>query len=467
MVIQPMSLKLLLAALFVAANAFFVAAEFALVKVRESQLAMRARKGEPNATRALGILQKLDSYLSACQLGVTLASLALGWVGEPALAEVLAPVLHRLGVQSEAVVHGIALSTAFFVITILHIVLGEQAPKMMAIQRAEPVALAVSRPLKLFHSLTFPILFVVNGLSNATLRALGISSKHEENALSSEEIRFVVAGGRIDSQKRELMERVLQGTDRPVRAIMVPRVDVAFLSQLDSAKQLLAAARTCGFSRIPLIEGRDPDKVQGYVYVKDLFLAEELPAGGISAVRRDILFVPESRKVGDVLKDFQKTRIPIAIVVDEYGGTSGLVTVEDIVEEIVGDLQDELDAEPPKVQQRKDNTYIVDGSIAIAELSSLGVELEPVEGHDTLGGHIVARMGRLARPGDVVRIGHFDATVEDVRHRRVTRVRLERRPDSILPTADMEADGGHLDGQASSEGVPPSSTKADKNRQRE
>jgi len=220
-----------------------------------------------------------------------------------------------------------------------------------------------------------------------------------------------------------------------VRAIMVPRVDMATISLADKPERVMTVARTTGYSRLPLIEERDPDKVIGYIYVKDLIVGDGLPAGGIKALRRDILYVPEARKVGDTLKDFQKTRIPIAIVVDEYGGTSGLVTVEDILEEIVGEIQDELDVEPPRVVKQDDGSVIVDGMLATGDLSAIGIVVEPIEGHDTVAGYVVSELGRLARPGDMVRIGPYEATVEDVRRRRVTRVRLTPRPMSVHPQA--------------------------------
>lgn len=438
MVPRGMVFKLLIAALCVLANGFFVAAEFGLVKVRLSQLKTRSRKGDPRAEATIRIIERLDGYLAACQLGVTLASLALGWVGEPAVAQVLTAGIAAAGWPAAAaadspLIHGVSFTIAFILITTLHIVVGEQAPKLLAIRRAEAVSLAVSRPMRVFYQLTYPFLWVLGEMTQLTLRLMRVPQGQDGNELSAEEIRVIVAGGQIEPTKRELIERVLQGTDRPVRAIMVPRVDMASLSLTDSPEKVMTVARTTGYSRLPLVEERDPDKVIGYIYVKDLIVGDGLPAGGIKALRRDILFVPESRKVADTLKDFQKTRIPIAIVVDEYGGTSGLITVEDLLEEIVGEIQDELDAEPPRIVRRDDGSVIVDGMLATGDLTQIGIEVEPIEGHDTVAGYVVSELGRLARPGDMVRIGPFDATVEDVRRRRVTRVRLTPRPMSIHP----------------------------------
>lgn len=439
-----MALRLLVAALCILANGFFVAAEFALVKVRVTQLETRAKRGEARAASALKITRQLDAYLSASQLGITLASLALGWVGEPTLAMLIAPVLRWAGITSEPVVHGVAFTTAFLAITMVHIVIGEQAPKLYAIQRAEGVVLWIAAPMRVFYLLTWPFLHLLNNLSNLVLRLTGIAeSSLAEGALSVEEIRLVVASGQIAPRKRELMERVLQGTDRPVRAVMVPRVDMQTVSLLDTPQQVVDRLKIAGYSRVPVIEGRDPDKIVGYVYLKDLFLGDGVPRGGIKALRRDVLFVPENRTVGDVLGDMQRTHIPIAIVVDEYGGTSGLVTMEDILEEIVGELQDELDVEPQRICRQEDGTITVDGTVTICDLEPYGIEAEKIEGHEILAGHIMSKLGRLARPGDIVHLGNFDATVEDVRARRVTRVRLiprttdtDKSPSVRPPAAD-------------------------------
>ena len=429
-----MAFKLAVAAFCVLANAFFVAAEFAFVKVRVTQLKARARKGEKNAAATLKVLSHLDAYLSATQLGITLASLALGWVGEPAMAELITPLLHWAGIQSDAIIHGVAFTTAFVAITAVHIVLGEQAPKLFAIQRADTVALALSRPMRWFYVASYPFMFVLNQMSILVLKTVGFTAGSEgEGVLSAEEIRLVVASGELEPQKRELMERVLQGTDRPVRSVMVPRVDMATVSLIDTPVQIMETLRANGYSRVPVIEERDPDKVVGYIYLKDLFMGDGLPTGGIRALRRDILFVPENRTVGDVLQDFQRTHIPIAIVVDEYGGTSGVVTMEDVLEEIVGELQDELDVEAPPIVQREDGTVVVEGTVPIAELQAFGIEVDPIEGHEILAGHVVAQLGRLARPGDIVRLGGYDATVEDIRSRRITRVRLVPRAPEEPP----------------------------------
>jgi CBS domain containing-hemolysin-like protein len=410
------------------ANAFFVAAEFALARVRPTALEASARAGEAGAERALAITKQLDAYLTATQLGITLASLGLGWLGEPALAHFIQPPLSSAGL-SEAAVHGVATVVAFSVISLLHIVVGELVPKSLAILEPEKVSRLTARPMGWFYVGMYPALYVLNGLSNYLLRLAGVGEVNEVSAkLTAEEIRLIVEASFGDDEgettKRELLERVLRATDRPARALMVPRVDMVTLSLADTLEDWLAAVRKSGFSRYPVTEDGNADHLAGYVYVKDLLLAEDAPRRGLRALTRDLLFVPESLSVGDVLTRFQASHIPIAIVVDEYGGTSGLVTVEDVVEELVGEIQDELDVETPPIQTREDGTVIADGKVALGDLPIEGLQLDAKSAADTLSGYILDELGRLAHPGDRLQLGSYEATVEDVRRRRIARVAL-------------------------------------------
>ncbi|MEQ8459825.1 MAG: hemolysin family protein [Sandaracinaceae bacterium] len=430
-------IALFLSLLCVGANAFFVAAEFALAKVRPSSLEALAKQGDPDAARAYEITKRLDAYLSATQLGITLASLGLGWLGEPALAHLIDPALERMGIDDPTVVHGISLTLAFGVITIAHIVIGELVPKSLAIQRPEQVARWTGRPLRWFFYASYPALWVLNGSSNFVLRALKLPAPdHAEGKLSLEELQLLIQASfsdrGLEGTKRELLERVLRATDRPVRAVMVPRVDMHVLSLADDFDSCMAQVRKYGFSRYPVAEDGDPDKIVGYLYVKDMLMASRRPRGRIGDLKRDILFVPESRSVGELLTEFQKTKIPIALIVDEYGGTSGLVTLEDVVEEIVGDIQDELHIDEPRMRLTEEGGAVVDGSLPIAELSLDGLDAPPIEGAETVGGYILASLGRLAHPGDRVRLGRFVAVVEDVRERRVNRVAVRPATDEEL-----------------------------------
>jgi CBS domain containing-hemolysin-like protein len=433
-------LALFCALLCVLANAFFVAAEFAMARVRPTALEARSRAGDKPAERALLITRQLDTFLTATQLGITLASLALGWLGEPALADLLAPSLHALGL-SDAAVNGTATALGFSVLSLLHIVVGELVPKSLAILKPESVARHTALPMLIFFWTMRPVLIAMTALSAMLLRRTGVSDAPEApEKLSTEELRLMIqASFDNDEQRmmRELLDRVLRSTDRPVRALMVPRVDMYMLSLMQNHEQWLEQIRKSGFSRYPVSEDGDPDHIIGYVYVKDMLLTRTLPKGGLRALKRDVLFVPESCSVGELLGQFQKTRIPLAIVVDEYGGTAGLVTIEDVVEELVGDIQDELDAEPPSVQMREDGTMLVDGTVPLGDLPIDGLDANAKLSGDTVGGYIIAQLGRLAHPGDRVRIGGYEATVEDMRRRRIGRVALRTPSASSIPPPDQ------------------------------
>jgi CBS domain containing-hemolysin-like protein len=426
-----------MALLCVLANAFFVAAEFAMARVRPTALETRARSGDKSAARAAEIARHLDAYLTATQLGITLASLALGWLGEPALVKLLQGPLAALGL-SENAVHATAVAIGFGTLSLLHIVVGELVPKSLAILRPETVAMVTALPMMGFYWVMYPLLSVLTALSSALLRRTGVSELPPEapSNLSEPELRLIIHASFANDQqriKRELLDRVLRSTDRPVRALMVPRVDMYMLSLMHTHDQWLDQIRKSGFSRYPVSEDGDPDHIIGYVYVKDMLLTRALPKGGLRALKRDVLFVPESCTVGELLSQIQRTRIPLSIVVDEYGGTSGLVTLEDVVEELVGDIQDEFDAEAPTIQTREDGTILVDGTVPLGDLPIDGLDDSARLAGDTVGGYIIGRLGRLAHPGDRVRIGSYEATVEDMRRRRIGRVALRTPSPSSIP----------------------------------
>lgn len=435
-------LALSAALLCVIANAFFVAAEFALAKVRPTALEAMARTGDASAKRAHAITQRLDAYLSATQLGITLASLGLGWLGEPALAGYLIPVFRAIGL-SENAVHGAAAAIGFAVISTLHIVVGELVPKSLAIQRPEDVARLSSAALRGFFFVSYPALIVLNGTSNLVLRMLGLPApQHAEGKLSLDELRLVIRASfdGLDTKKRDLLERVLRATDRPVRAIMVPRVDMEILSTGDSYEAWMAKVRRYGFSRYPISRDGDPDHIEGYVYVKDLLMAGRRPShANVTSLKRDILIVPGGRTVGELLNEFQRTKIPIALVVDEYGGTAGLVTLEDVVTEIVGDLQDEIaTGANSRINLLPDGSVVADGSVPIDEIELDGEALPALENAKTVSGYVLASLGRLASPGDIIDLERWRAIVEDVRARRVHRVRFQKKAPNEEPRQPSE-----------------------------
>jgi CBS domain containing-hemolysin-like protein len=425
-------LPLIAAFACVIANAFFVAAEFALAKVRPTALHALAQGGDRKAARALVITRQLDAYLSATQLGITLASLGLGWLGEPAMEELLVPPLLWLGLSAPTA-SGAAVTIGFALLSALHIVVGELIPKSLAIQRPEDTARWSALALRIFFVAMYPALWLLNGTSRLALRAMRLAPvDHAEGKLSHEELRLVIQASLDDPEaekKRELVERALRATDRPVRAVMVPRVDLQVLSLTDGYDAWMAKVRRFGFSRYPVAEDGDPDRITGYVYVKDLLMSSgrgTIPS--IEKLKRDILIVPESRNVGEVLGALQRTSIPIALVVDEYGGTAGLVTLEDIVGAIVGDIKGEIGGGiTTRIRHAPDGSMVADGLASLDGIELDGRPLPDAEIADTVAGYVHARLGRLASPGDTVDLGGWQAVVEDVRARRVNRVRFQRK----------------------------------------
>jgi CBS domain containing-hemolysin-like protein len=431
-----------LIALFVFLNGFFVAAEFALVKLRATQLERLARRTDASARVVVDVSQRLDRYLSATQLGITLASLGLGSVGEPAITHGFEHLLTHAGITavSERALHSIALVFGFSVLTAAHIIFGELVPKLVAIRSAEGVALAVARPLRVFYWLVFPGLIVLNAASSLLLRTLGYPSLHDtEGALSEEEILGVLsqayAKGRLSQPKRQLLERVIRFTERTVRQVMVPRVDVSWLDDDLTLDQALQRARAAGFTRFPLAENGDLDRVVGYINLKDVVMALSRPAT-LREVMREALVVPETLGVFEAMREMQQKQVPFAVVVDEYGGTSGIVTLEDVLEEIVGEIRDEHDEEAPKIEVRGDGSLVVDGLIALDDLRTHGIDLAGSDA-DTVGGAVLAHMGRFARAGDTVVIDGWQFRVEAVRRRRVARVTV--RKVATLPRSEPEA----------------------------
>jgi len=429
---------LLLAALLVFLNAFFVAAEFAIVKVRSTRVQELVREGVRGSVAAQNAIQNLDAYLSATQLGITLASLGLGWIGEPAFASLAAPVLGAIGIWSESVVHSVALTIAFALITFLHIVLGELAPKSLAIRRPEEVSLLVSPPLRLFYRIFYPALWFLNASSSLFLRMLFIAPASEsELAHSEEELRLLLTEshriGTLSASKRELLENVFDYTRRSAKHIMVPRADIVYLSLQRPLSENLDVIRQSQHTRYPLCS-EDIDHVVGMIHAKDLFRPVEgfRDITDLSNLKRDILFVPESRPLELLQRDFQQRRVHMAIVVDEYGGTSGLVTLEDILEEIVGEIQDEFDTEAPRMQSTPEG-YVVDGLVLLEEIASrLGITI-PEHESSTLGGYVIARLGRMVRVGDVVTLGTYNARVIEMKGRRVSQVLLVPASASVTP----------------------------------
>lgn len=431
---------LLLALLFIVANGFFVAAEFAIIKVRPTQLAEMAAAGSSRARMARRIIKKLDSYLSATQLGVTLASLALGAVGEPAFASLIEPRLAFVGVYSVAVAHTIAASAAFIVISSLHIIIGELGPKYLAIDKTIGTALWSAHLLRAFYVLMYPVIWLLSRTTNRVLRVIGIKpASDREMVHSQEELRLILAhsekAGILSEENREIIEGVFQFSKRTARQIMVPRTDVSVLSTRKSIEENLEFIRTTRHTRYPLCDGT-LDQTIGLIHVKDLFLAQlRGPGRTMMELRRDVLFVPENSTVDALLSQFIEHKTHMAIVLDEYGGASGIVSLENITEELFGQIQDEFDRERPEIEPLGSGRYRVRGDYLIEDLADrLKVDVgEPAE--ETIGGYVAARLGREIVPGDLTDLGELAIEVLDAERFRVRWVTVQTQ---LPPTEEAE-----------------------------
>ena len=427
---------IVLAISLVLLNGFFVAAEFALVKVRPTQIEPHVERGEKRGRLAKNMIEHLDAYLSATQLGITLASLALGWIGEPAFARLLRPLLEGLGVSSPTVVHTVSLTVAFSFIAVFHIVVGELAPKSVAISRPRATSLWVAGPLYLFYKASYPAIWLLNGTARALLKLVGIETA--EGAVpthSEEEVRLLLASRRdseLSDDKRELLENVFELSERNARQIMLPRNEVVFLTNDQSLEENLHTARTSGHTRYPLCEG-DLDHIVGIVHIKDLFRRASMPQS-LSELARSIHFVPETTPADKLLRRMRAEKIHMAAVLDEFGGTSGVVTLENVIEEIVGEIQDEFDAETPELVKLGPRLYEVAGSMLIAELEDeLDLELSDRD-EDTIAGVLLSEIGRRARVGDKVTIAGIDLTVKAVDGNRIATIELKTPPPAEQPS---------------------------------
>jgi CBS domain containing-hemolysin-like protein len=408
-------------------NAFFVAAEFAIVKVRGTRVAELAADGVRRARVADHLVQHLDAYLSATQLGITMASLGLGWVGEPALSHLIEPPLTALGIASPATLHATSAILAFGVITFLHIVIGELAPKSLAIRKSEGTTLWIAYPLRAFYVVFRPVIWFFNGAANMVLRMIKLTPANEsELAHSEEELRMILTasqqGGHIDEVEQALMRRALTFGERAVGDIMVPRTEMAGLPTDMSIAAALEEVAVSNHTRYPVYE-EDLDDTIGYVHVKELYRADRSKA--VRSALRPIGFISETASIEIALKRFQSTRTPLAIVVDEHGGTAGLVTIQDVVEELIGEVQDEFDHDDPLVEEAEDGVFSVDGSARLDFLEEV-IRLRVNEpGFPTLGGRVFEQLQRRPRVGDEVDVGNFHARVLEVDGLRIVRVRME------------------------------------------
>jgi len=445
-------LLLLAAFLLVLLNGFFVAAEFAIVKVRSTKIRELADRGDWRAKVTRSVIGHLDAYLSACQLGITIASLGLGWIGEPAVARILEPVFDAAGIDNQTAITTISITVAFVIISFLHIVLGELAPKSLAIRKPEGTSLWLAPALRLFYWIMYVPIVALNATANAVLRLFGIKPIIDGDlAHSSEELRMIVgashAHGILNTTERRLLENVFDFSEREVAEIMTPRLDMACLFVDRTIAENFAILREHQHTRYPLAEG-NPENIIGMIHIKDFIhlTGEGAPkrTGSIlQSIKRPVLFVPETATIDALLRTFQATRTLLAIVVDEYGSVAGLITLEDVLEELVGPIRDEFDTqEMPEIEKRGGETFL-DGGVSLAEVEDMFPDM-PLESEDevrTIGGVVMKNLGRIPAIGDRVTLGPYRVDVMEMDHLRVTRVKVVRisGPGTPKPAPAKEA----------------------------
>lgn len=413
-------------------NGFFVAAEFALVKVRASQIEIKAKTGSRVAKIAKHMTQHLDGYLAATQLGITLASLGLGWVGEEVMTDIVTRFFHMFNVDmSTPVATNIGHVLAFAIITVLHIVFGELAPKSLAIQRPIGTTMGIALPLHFFYLLFRPFIWLLNGFANFILRLLGIStiSGHEAHH-SSEELQYLLDQGKesgaLETNEHELIKNVFDFNERVVKNIMVPRTKISGIELNSPHREVLDLIIREGYSRIPVYD-ETIDKIVGIVHAKDIL---PLLADNKECILKDIIrkpyFIPETKKINDLLSDLQLKRIQIAIVLDEFGGTAGMVTLEDIVEELVGEIQDEYDEEKPIVDKISSSEFVIDATASIYDVNEYLPHDLPEDGdYDTVAGLVSEIFGRIPEVGEAREYNGYMITILKKADQNVESVKLE------------------------------------------
>jgi len=426
---MTIAVKLLSVLLLVAANGFFVAAEFALVGVRSSRIETLAASGNRAAKRLMGLLQNLNAYLSACQLGITLASLALGWIGEPAIARLLEDPLSGF---SETARHAIAFAIGFAIITSLHIVLGEQAPKLMGLAKAERVALTVALPMQLFYRVFSLPIRALDWASARTVNLVGIQATSEHASIyTEEELRKLVdmsrESGHLRAEERRLIHRVFEFSDTVVREAMVPRTEMAAIQNTCSLKEITKAFDQHRYSRLPVYR-ESFDDVCGFIHSKDVMPYLLHPDKfKLEDVLQPPMYVVDTARLEHVLRQMQKAKMHFGFVVDEHGGLEGIITLEDLLEEIVGEISDEHDEEVnEQITEIDKSNYVLAGGLAVRDLNRrLKLSVPESESYTTVGGFLMTEAGHVLKPGEVVQHDGLVFKVERVEKRRVMRVKLE------------------------------------------
>lgn len=430
--------KIFLTFFLVALNGFFVAAEFAIVKVRASQIEIKAKSGSRVANIAKYITQHLDGYLAATQLGITLASLGLGWVGESVMHSLIHDFLVKFNF-SEVYITSISTAIAFLLITVMHIVFGELAPKSVAIQRPVATTLFIAIPLQAFYLIFRPFIWVLNGFANVILKLFGISNVGgHESVHSTEELHYLLDQGKesgaLDTNEHELIKNVFDFNERVVKNIMVPRTKISGIELQTAPADVISKIIGEGYSRLPVYD-EIIDKIIGIIHAKDILpLLADQKDWALKDIIRKPYFVPETKKINDLLSELQQKRIQIAIVIDEFGGTAGMVTLEDIVEEIVGEIQDEYDEEKPTVEKISETEFIINAYATVYDVNEhLPHDLPEDEDFDTVGGLVSHAFGKIPEVGDSEECYGYLFTILKKTEQNIETIKLEL----VIAKSDM------------------------------
>ena len=433
-------LLLVLLLVLVAVNGFFVAAEFALVRSRRGKVEQLVEEGESGAEEVIEQLDRIDESLSACQIGITMASIGIGFLGEPSLAKLLEPIF---GGFSHGVAVGLSVTIAFALVTAVHISIGEQVPKMLAINHAEGTARRVSRPLTWFRLLTAPFTVGLSAISNSIVRLFGVDPTDIEEHHTAEDLKQIIdssrIGGTLDPGEAGMLGGVFHLHEQEAREVMTPIPAVVTVDASETVEAALRRCVTSGHTRLVVIEDENPDRVKGIVHNNSLarLYMSDGPAAEISTAIRDAVIVPETRPLDDLLHDLQVQRTSLSVVVDEYGRTVGIVTVEDILEEVVGEIEDETDPRAAALRKLAGGEWFVRGHVSLGDLSDAGIEL-PVDtdAYNSVGGYVFGELGRLPKRGDTIVANGYTIRVESVRENRIEAVRISGVPsDSVRPEA--------------------------------
>lgn len=432
--------NLVFIAILIALTAFFVASEFAIVKIRSSRIDQLMEEGNRRAIDAKSIITNLDEYLSACQLGITITALALGWIGEETFESLLSPLFTLLSLP-ESVTTPLIVLIAFLLITFIHVVIGELAPKTIAIQKAEAISLLFSRPLMAFYKIMYPFIWLLNGSARLIVRMLGLQPASEhEIAHTEEELQIILSesykSGEINQSEFKYVNNIFEFDNRVAKEIMAPRTEMVSLSKDDSIHDFIQLYHEEKFTRYPVIDG-DKDHIIGLVNVKevltDVVIDESISNSTIQEYIRPIIHVIDTIPIHDLLVRMQSERIHMAILMDEYGGTSGLVTIEDIVEEIVGEIRDEFDNdEIPEIRKNTDGSYIVDSKVLLSEINDLlGTDLDDSD-IDTIGGWVLTEKYE-AKLGDMLEIDDYELTIIDMEEHHIRYLEIRKKPREAQP----------------------------------